>query len=302
MQAFKPSSAVARYFDLAILRGVGQIMFQGHAGTGVCFLAGIALASPIMLLGAVLGALIGPMTARVAGFDKDQIEQGLFGFNSTLVGLATLFFLKPAGLTFTLLVLGCIASTFITWLAMRFLPFPAYTGPFVVSTWILLVIAHAIAGNSLDVSPASEAVAPGGFIEQVLRGEAEVMLGANVVTGILFLVGIALSDVWHAGMALLGSIVGTAMADYHGDPTQAISIGIYGYNAALAAMAMFLKRKSLTLPILAALIATGMTEFFPKSLGVPALTGPFVAASWLMLAVIWLEDRLFGEARWFSRP
>jgi len=297
MQSLKPSLASARFLDLAVLRGVGQIMFQGHAGTGLCFLAGIALASPMMFLGAVLGALIGPITARLAGCDKDQIDQGMYGFNSTLVGLATLFFLKPAALTFVLLILGCIAATFITWLGMKYLPFPAYTGPFVVTTWALLVIAHAMAGTSLDAPPAPEAVAPGGFIEEVLRGEAEVMLGANVVTGILFLVGIALSDVWHAGMALLGSVVGTAMADYHGDPTQAISIGIYGYNAALAAMAMFLKRKSLTLPILAALLATGMTEFFPKALGVPALTGPFVAASWLMLAVIWAEDRLFGERR-----
>lgn len=297
MQSIKPLPAVARFLDPAILRGVGQIMFQGHAGTGLCFLAGIALASPLMLLGAVLGALIGPLTARLAGFDEDQIEQGLFGFNSTLVGLATLFFLKPAVLTFVLLVLGCVASTFVTRLGMRFLPFPAYTGPFVVTTWVLLVIAHAMAGSSLNVPPAPEAVAPGGFIEEVLRGEAEVMLGANVVTGILFIVGIALSDFWHAVMALLGSVVGTAMADYHGDPMQAISIGIYGYNAALAAMAMFLKRKSLALPILGALLATGMTEFFPKALGVPALTGPFVAASWFMLAVIWLEDRLFGEPR-----
>ena len=295
MKISKPFANAAGLLDLAILRGVGQVMFQGHAGTGLLFLVGIALASPLMLLGAVLGALIGPITARVAGFDKGQIDQGLYGFNSTLVGLAMLFFLKPAVLTFVLLIAGCIATTFITWAAMRFLPFPAYTAPFVVTTWVLLLIAHAMAGDSLNVPASPGAVEPGGFIEQVLRGEAEVMLGANVVTGILFLVGIALSDVWHAGMALLGSIVGTAMADYHGDPAQAISIGIYGYNAALAAMAMFLKRKSLTLPILAALIATGMTEFFPKSLGVPALTAPFVAASWLMLAVIWLEGRLFGE-------
>ncbi len=36
-------------------RGIGQVMFQAHAGTGVLFLAGIAVASPLMAAGAAVG-------------------------------------------------------------------------------------------------------------------------------------------------------------------------------------------------------------------------------------------------------
>lgn len=104
------------------LRGVGQVMFQPHVGTGLCFLAGIAAASPLMLAGAILGAVLGPLVAYFLGFDRGKIEQGLYGFNATLVGLATLFFLRPGfPITWALLIAGCVVATLLTHLALRFL-------------------------------------------------------------------------------------------------------------------------------------------------------------------------------------
>lgn len=277
------------------LRGVGQVMFQGHAGTGLFFLAGIALASPTMLAGAILGAAIGPLVARLAGFDRGELEQGIYGFNSTLVGLAAPVFLKaehPA--TWILAAVGCAAATILTRLAGRHLKFPAYTAPFVVTTWAVILAAHGLAGHSIDAPAPPAVIESGGFLSAVLRGEAEVMLGANALTGVLFLAGIAISNPWHAAMALMGSLVGTAVAVYHGDPDAPVSVGLYGYNASLAAMAAFLPRPSLTLPLLAAVTSTPLTEFFPKSLGIPALTAPFVVAAWLVLLATWAERRLFG--------
>ena len=48
---------------LVVLRGIGQVFFQENALTGALFVAGIAMSSPIMALGAVLGAAIGSVTA-----------------------------------------------------------------------------------------------------------------------------------------------------------------------------------------------------------------------------------------------
>ena len=81
-------------------------------------------------------------------------------------------------------------------------------------------------------------------------------------------------------------MVGTLIALYHHDPQEQVSIGIYGYNAVLAAIAVYLWRKSLVGPILAAIVSVPLTEFFPRSLGIPALTAPFVAASWVVIALI----------------
>lgn len=277
---------------LVALRGLGQVMFQGHAGTGLLFLAGIVVASPLLAVGSILGAAIGPAVARLAGFDRSETDDGIYGFNPTLVGIALLFLLKPVPLTWGLLLVGCIAATLLTHACRKYLPFPTYTAPFIVITWLALIVAHALAGRGIDLAHATPADTPSGFVEAVLAGEAEAMFGANVVTGLLFLVGIALSDRWQAAIALLGSIAGTALAYYHNDPAGSIGIGIYGYNAALAAMAIFLGRRSLLLPLLAALISVPLTEFFPKSLGIPALTAPFVVAAWIVLAIGRLERSL----------
>jgi urea transporter len=279
-----------------VLRGIGQVMFQDHAGTGLLFLIGIAIESPLMGVGAAIGAIIGPLVAFLARFDRKEIEAGIHGFNPVLVGTGTFVFLQPVVLTWVLVVLGCVGATFVTYLMRRYLKFPTYTAPFVVTTWLLIVIAHAIAGTAIDVTPAAVVETPIGLFEGlVLKGVAQVFLSANVVSGILFLVGIGLSDWRHAVIALLGSLVGTALGIYHNNPATTISIGIYGYNASLAAMAVYLWRKSLLLPILAAAISIPLTELFPGWLDVPALTAPFVMATWIVLALGQLETVFVRE-------
>ena len=77
------------------LRGVGQVFFQENALTGGCFVVGIALSSPLMALGGLVGAIIGTAMAHLLKFDKSEVSAGIYGFNSTLVGIATLFFFRP---------------------------------------------------------------------------------------------------------------------------------------------------------------------------------------------------------------
>ncbi len=98
----------------AVLRGIGQVFFQENALTGALFVVGIALGSPLMALGAVAGSAIGWATARVLKFDESEIRAGIYGFNSALVGIATLFFFKPGAVSFILLVVGCVAAAALT--------------------------------------------------------------------------------------------------------------------------------------------------------------------------------------------
>lgn len=277
---------------LIVLRGVAQVMFQPHAGTGLLFVAGLAVGSPLVALGAFLGSAIGTGVALLLKFDRTELRDGIYGFNSALVGLALLVLLRPVPTTWALLVLGAALASIVTRLARQFVPFPTYTAPFVLVTWLALALVHGAAGKSIDRTPPTAPRTPASFVESVLAGEAEVMLGSSAVTGFLFLAGIALSDWRHATLALIGSVVGTLQAIYHHDPSGSISLGLYGYNASLAAMAIWLSRSSLALSILAAVVSVPLTEFFPKTLGIPALTAPFVVASWIVLAFLALDPLL----------
>ena len=284
------------------LRGVGQVMFQENALTGLLFLAGIALAgweetwsvSLWMAFGGLVGTVLGTLTAWVLRYDEKDVRAGIYGFNSTLVGIATFFFFEPSPGSITILILGSIAGTVVTWAMRRYLPFPTYTFPFIVTTWVLVGIATLGFGMQTLPHPAPDLLETH-WTAAFTEGLSEVMFQASIVTGLFFLAGLAVNDWRHAVLGLLGSVVGTLAAVYHNDPHGAISIGIFGYNAALAAIAMDLPRKALLVPILAAMISTPITDAFGAvppvipGYALPALTAPFVFACWAVILLQVIE-------------
>ena len=74
-----------------------------------------------------------------------------------------------------------------------------------------------------------------------------------------------------------------------------IQLGLYGYNATLVAVALFLWLRSIVPPLLGIVFSVPLTELIPR-LGLPALTAPFVLAAWLVILLGWLEPRLLGRS------
>lgn len=274
-----------------ILRGIGQVMFQGHALTGLLFLLGIAFASPRMGFGCLAGAVVGTAVAHFLKYDPAEVKDGIYGFNACLVGIAVFFFLKPSILAVVLLVLGTAASSVVTMLMRRFLKFPTYTTPFIVTTWVLVGIANLAGAARVIPLPVPKYLS---LFDALSDGLSEVFLQANPVTGLFFLAGLAVSNWRHAALGAVGSVLGTLVAMYHSDFVGDISIGIYGYNAALAGIALYLWRKSLLIPLLGILVSTPLTEFFPLT-GLPTLTAPFVLACWVVLGIGWIETFFTAE-------
>jgi urea transporter len=286
-------SSIARRIPVPVLatfRGIGQVFFQENALTGALFTLGIALSSPLMALGVVVGSAIGMGTAKVLKFDESEIQAGIYGFNSALVGIATLFFFNPGAVSIGLLAAGCVAATLLTRVMRGYVPFPTYTAPFIVVTWTLYFIGLAL--GAAQVEPGGPV--PAGFVEAVAHGIGQVMFQASVWTALLFLLGIAINDWHHALWVVAASAVGMLVGIYHHDSSEEIAaLGLYGYNATLAAIALYLWRRSLIPPLLGILLSVPLTENFPL-VGLPTLTAPFVLATWLVLALGWLEGKLFG--------
>jgi len=291
---------------LIALRGIGQVFFQDSALTGALFLLGIALSSPLMAAGALLGSVIGSGVAWALKYDAAELHAGIFGFNPTLVGIASLFFFPPGAVVIGLMIAGCAASALLTRAARTYVPFPTYTAPFVVTTWVVYFLAKAL-GAVADpgAAPLVPNIGTGFYFEATAHGISQVMFQASIWTGLLFLLGIALND-WHHGLlVLLGAIVGMLLAVYHFslgsdaiDPDRLIErkafdvvkLGLYGFNATLAPVALYLWRKSLVAPLLGMLLTVPLTELVPL-LGLPAVTSPFVLAAWLVLLLGWLEGK-----------
>lgn len=287
----------------AVLRGIGQVFFQENALTGACFAVGIALSSPLMAAGLVVGAVIGTAVARALKFDEAELSAGIFGFNASLVGIATLFFFRPGALSIILLIAGSALATVLTRLMRKYVPFPTYTTPFIVTTWAVYFLGLAL--GIARVEPGAGVT--GSYVTAVAHGVSQVMFQASIWTALFFVVGIALSDWRHASWVVAGSVIGMLVSHYHLDATaraldperlveralaENIVLGLYGYNATLVAVALYLWRRSLIAPLLGVIISVPITELVPM-LGLPALTAPFVLAAWIVLAFGWLEGKLF---------
>lgn len=306
-----PSSEPAAVTAVKVVfRGIGQIIFQENAITGVLFVAGILLGAPLEAAGIVLGAAIGTATAHLMNFDKGDVVAGIYGFNAALVGIATFFFFQLGVGSILLMVVGCIAAAFLTMLMKKHVPFPTYTTPFILVTWAIYLLAPLVGAAMHEPGYPADPVEIPYVIEAVAHGVGQVMFQGTLAAGILFLIGMAVGDWRHAAWVLAGSVVGMAMATFHLtvgasalDPHQLVershfanvALGLYGYNATLTAVALFLWRRSLIPPLLGMVLTVPLTEFIPL-LGIPALTAPFVLATWIILVLGRLDRQLFKEA------
>ena len=121
-------------------RGVGQVMFQNNAVSGLLMLVGIACNSWLLALFALSGNFVGTLTAFFSGYSKEDIEDGLYGFNGTLVGIAVGIFMETGIASLLLLVAGSVLST---WIARVFgyqKLLPGFTAPFILTVWLLLAL------------------------------------------------------------------------------------------------------------------------------------------------------------------
>lgn len=291
-----------------LFRGTGQVMFQNNVWTGLLFLCGIFWGAYAERLGIVAwGALVGVAVSTITGYllkmpDKDG-AQGLWGFNGVLVGCAFPTFLGNTVWMWLALIL-CAALT--TWVRTGFNNVMApwkvnsFTFPFVFCTWLFLMAARALHGMppahmAEPALPAAfSSVADLGFghlIVYWLKGIAQVFLIDSWVTGLFFLVGLAVSSRWAALWAAIGSALALLVAIAFGASGAFISEGLYGFSAVLTAIALATvfykpgKRSALwaVLGILVTLFIQAGMNMILAPIGLATLTGPFCIATWLFL-------------------
>lgn len=270
-------------FSLSVLRSLGQIMLQGNAVTGALFCIGMLWGSPIMGLAAIVGAIIGTATGLLLGYDKNVVEQGLYGFSAALVGAAMMLLFKPFMLTWMLVLSGSIAATMIQhFFIIRKLP--VFTFPFVLISWIFLFAVKNTMPDLMitNASPLILGEFPGGF---VIRGFGQVMFQDSLISGAIFIVAVLIASPQAAISGLLGSIISPWIARHVGIEMDAIQAGLLGFNAVLSAIVFSGKQ---AVDAAWAIVAVVLTSFLSSLMiwqGLTQLTFPFVLVSFLLTGI-----------------
>ena len=292
----------------ASLRGAGQVFFQSNCATGLLFLAAIAWASHdngnwSIAVGAMVGLVVATATAYLLDSTRVSINQGLYGFNGMLVGVALPTFLAANPAMWGCVVIGAAVSSVavdaISTVVTRNWGIAASTGPFVLVTWLLLLGAYAFAQLHVtgmgppklatDLAVGASALTLQEFPVILFRNIGEVFLLGSAISGVLIVIGIAVASVRAAVAGVLGSAVAIGCAVVLGVDTGALREGLFGFSPVLTAIAVgvvFLKTspKVIFFAFLATVftvVVQGAMDTMMSAWGVPTLTAPYVLTMWL---------------------
>lgn len=299
----------------ALLKGSGQVMFQGNVWTGLLFLVGIFWGAyqegqPQVAYGAVVGLMASTLAGYLLRQPRADGAEGLWGFNGILVGCAFPTFLGCTPQMWFALVL---CSMLTTWVRTGFNNVMApwktnsLTFPFVFTSWIFFFAARAMQGMPAEAMARPELVAPlsagidlslGSLLVYWLKGIAQVFLINSWVTGIIFLAALFVSNRWAALWAAVGSALSLVVVLLFDASGGSIANGLYGFSPVLTAIALgctFYKPNARTAVwtlvgiVVTVFVQAGMDSMM-LPFGVPTFTAPFCLTTWLFLLPLYKFD------------
>jgi len=272
-----------RNFAEIVLRGISQVFLLNNVITGILFLAGAFYNSWSIGTGGIIGVLTGTFTALILKYKREDINQGLYGYNGALVGLATVYFFGLNMPSVIALFFGAVLSSIIMHFMIR-RKLPPFTAPFIISTWIMMAIIL-----TCKIIPLQSAQLPNAgnleIIPAMSRGVGQVMFQENIFTGIILFIGILVCSRISALYALLGTAIGVAVAFVCSFPLSMITAGLFGFNGVLCGIALSGKKWHHVILAIASIVVSVFVMFGMNRLGIMTLTAPFVMSTWLVLSV-----------------
>ena len=236
---------------------------------------------------AVCGNIISTLAAYFSGYKYDDIKNGLYGFNGTLVGIAAGVFLQ---LSVGGLIMLIIASALSTWIAYFFNQqrlIPGFTAPFILAVWGMLGVCSWLIPDLLPVSDTViDTTQNINYFQAFCLGIGQVMFQGNtVLSGLFFLIGILINSRKTSLYTILGALLPIPLAILLEVDTTYLNAGLMGYNGVLCAIALGgTSWKSGVWAGCSVLLST-VLQILGMSLGITTLTAPFVISVWIILMI-----------------
>lgn len=283
------------------LKGISQVILIENAISGLIMVAAITVASYSLGIIAFLSAMIGTLVGRMGGAEQESVNQGLFGYNSVLTGMALFLFLRGDDRWIIALFGAAIAAIFTAAMMhfMRQSGIPILTFPFIALTWFLLLTAYRLITFDLSSDLVPQSLAnweldirgEEHWGEGAVNGIGQIFFLDHTLAGILLFVAICFAGWKFALYTVIGNVAALLTAYGLGGEHPLIFLGLYSYNAILSIIAVsvvFIERgrHGLFIGIFAACLTVPITASIQTWLlpfGLPALTMPFVLCTWLIL-------------------
>lgn len=140
-----PTDPVPAFF-VSLLTNVSQVVLVDNVISGALILLGLFIANRKVGLAAALGSVVGSVTAVVMGEPWSEIANGLANYSGVLTAIAlSVTFLKSSVASWVYAVPWIVITAVVT-LLMHRAGLDTYTWPYILTTWVALVIAYFISG------------------------------------------------------------------------------------------------------------------------------------------------------------
>ena len=211
------------------------------------------------------------------------------------MGLALGNFFEQDAALWAWIVVLTIVTAVVTYVMIRLLPMPALAAPFIVTFWVFWPIAESVGLTKLQFPPFLDAQVF--FLRATFSAMGAALFAGTVVAGVLFFVGVLVSNWRHAVLALVAAMIAHAVALWWNVPGEQINAGLAGFNAVLAAVAIYaLVKPDIRLALLGAVVASAILPVFGE-LGLVSLAAGFVTVTWLIIFLGWFQEHWFNERR-----
>lgn len=280
-----PSSTVFKSeFVNTNSRAIGQVIFLNSSKSGQAILLSLAIGDPTLSAFAALGAATANSSAKLFGLETNSLENGLWGYNGALIGCAVSAFgpsFFPLAVTSTLV--GAAATPLLAASLKNALTTPQWTWSFNAIALTSLLQSRPLIQSSVAVESSVENTTR--FVDLALSpivGISQIFVVESYLTGAGIIGAIGMYSPKLALHALGGSIIGSITGILSGADLSSVAMGLWGYNSALASMAIgtFFVHSRETIALSAfgaassAALFGAMQPVFGMH-GVPCLTLPF---------------------------
>ena len=287
-----PSSVLQ--FGRQALRGLSQCAFQANEMMGALFVGAVAVFNWRMAVFYLVSVVVATFVARLLKGTDTLLDLGLYGFNSALMGLALGNFFQPSPALWLWMPVLAAFTAAVTVVMSKWMRWPFLAAPFILTLWAMWPLAESMGLTKIELGAFEATKVVWG--ESVVLALGSALFAGSIVTGLLFLAGLLISNWRHALVAVLGPLTANALAAHVGASGGAINSGFVGFNAVLAALATYIiVAPDLRLVILGAVLATWLASYVYRGAPVPVLASGFVLTIWLMLLLGWFSPRFAAK-------
>ena len=212
-------------------------------------------------LSGLVAVLVTVLIANSMGFDKIQLKNGIYSFNSLLTGIGMGTFFDPGLVFFTLLMLAALLTlmlsvTFGGWLHKYGLPFLSI--PFVITFWFIVLPSsqfenlgltqrniywmnevYAIGGNQmLNFFQTMDALPVYKMVDIYLRSMSSIFFQDNLIAGLLIAIALLICSRIAFSLSVIGFVSAYFFAKFTGSAAASITYYNIGANYMMVAIAI----------------------------------------------------------------